>query len=798
MSAYHLLCSDRLRMNVWHQPLQIKRQFLLKASYQSSEELLADATAGGPATHYVDHMLQLRHRSDNRKSLDALRTAMLPGTEPPHWLRRFKSAAWLIYVTEKELVQAGSAPRPECNVEAGPGLRQLLAGSGLTLQRRPLRNKLRSRAAKREAAFVGSKVCVLWMDNFNRQRYSKNPAATRNQSINGTAMAKLPIDVGQAGWQGQPNVKAMYNKVDQVASALVSSHRAFVNSVRTLELENLQYEDVRVPCDRRRRGVSAASWLPHDVREGNIGSLEGLAVGLKYASQLQLTTGRVQPVMSDVNIFYRSLKLMYGTTFAHDNVRGAMENVPFVFGVWHAYAHCVKRCYAAFKSFWVCMEYKELLSSSDATQVYSYPKLVTLEHMIVAMFLARDDVKVRLNQTLQSNNADVLVDLGKWQLVMLHRLLFDFVPALMHIGISVRRCYWEGRQPNTGNWAKQVISDCMAFLVAVDNRGSSEYIRSLGLTLLYWSPFHSAMPAVAFVEEALEASLSRLARMLTGSYHADSVSDIGSMYCSLGTANTKRHDLSKPGVSRVYTKQLAIRLSKLLDYIVSGTMPYVPAGKANKMPGSRLWPTGKLKAVPARVLVVEHDQEYYADILVHALALMTKMGSATLWDQQVVEQLCAGVRQLPADKVQARLAMQAFLDQKRLASRTKATTRRGKKRARPSLVSDPVAEPTGVCSLPSYRHSQFPIPGPIVWTAVDAARYGAPSDARRPRPPPDDPVTDPEGVSDDEAVTDDSRSTANSEDTARTSPSRACSSGANSDEEDFQGPDSDDSGYEPV
>ena len=79
------------------------------------------------------------------------------------------------------------------------------------------------------------------------------------------------------------------------------------------------------------------------------------------------------------------------------------------------------------------------------------------------------------------------------------------------------------------------------FLVMVDNRGSSEYIRSLTLSLLCWSPFHSALPAVAFVEEALEASLSRLAKMMAGSFHADTVSDIGALYCSLGPANTKKN-----------------------------------------------------------------------------------------------------------------------------------------------------------------------------------------------------------------------------------------------------------------
>jgi hypothetical protein len=434
-----------------------------------------------------------------------MRLALDPVGTGPHWLKRFRSAAWLIYITEKELVSSGSAPAPDFVVEVGPSVRDMLVGSGLTRQRKPLRMKLRQRATKLEAEAIGNGVCVVWMDNYNRQRSSKNPGVRRNQSINGTAIAKLPIKVGANPWTSQPSIKDMFLKVDATASGIVSMQKTFINSVRDLELLGMSYDDVRVPCDVRRRGVTSAGWIPHDVREGNIGSLEGLVMALTLAKQQQQRRGVTQPLLSDVNIFYRTLKLMYGVTFSEHNVRGVMDKVPLLFGVWHAYAHCVKRCYAVFKSFWASLEYKEMLGQPDKTEVYSYPKLVTLEHLLVAMFLARAEIKKRLEDTLAKNNADVLVCRTKWQLVMLHRLLFDFVPTLMHLGISVRRCYWEGRATNTGDWVRQLLSDCLTFLVAVDNRGSSEYIRSLGLTLVYWSPFHSALPAVAFVEEALEA-----------------------------------------------------------------------------------------------------------------------------------------------------------------------------------------------------------------------------------------------------------------------------------------------------
>jgi hypothetical protein len=183
-------------MNTWVQLLEMKRRFLAAATYADGDALLRDAASGGPATHYVDHLLQLRARADNRKTLEELRLALDPVGTGPHWLKRFRSAAWLIYITEKELVSSGSAPAPDFVVEVGPSVRDMLVGSGLPRQRKPLRMKLRQRAAKLEAEAIGNGVCVVWMDNYNRQRYSKNPGVRRNQSINGTAIAKLPIKVG--------------------------------------------------------------------------------------------------------------------------------------------------------------------------------------------------------------------------------------------------------------------------------------------------------------------------------------------------------------------------------------------------------------------------------------------------------------------------------------------------------------------------------------------------------------------------------------------------------------------------
>ena len=70
----------------------MKRRFLSAATYADADALLQDAATGGAATHYVDHLLQLRARADNRKTLEDLRLALDPAGTGAHWLKRFRSA----------------------------------------------------------------------------------------------------------------------------------------------------------------------------------------------------------------------------------------------------------------------------------------------------------------------------------------------------------------------------------------------------------------------------------------------------------------------------------------------------------------------------------------------------------------------------------------------------------------------------------------------------------------------------------------------------------------------------------
>ena len=63
------------------------------------------------------------------------------------------------------------------------------------------------------------------------------------------------------------------------------------------------------------------------------------------------------PILLDVNVYYRLLKLIYHFDVISLKLRGAMQPHPLVFGIWHAYAHCLKRTFTTFRTQWAALEY---------------------------------------------------------------------------------------------------------------------------------------------------------------------------------------------------------------------------------------------------------------------------------------------------------------------------------------------------------------------------------------------------------------------------------------------------------
>ena len=77
------------------------------------------------------------------------------------------------------------------------------------------------------------------------------------------------------------------------------------------------------------------------VTDDDIKSTDGLVGAVQEMLAIQQSTMGLCCMLMDVNIFWRVLKLAYSVGNVQCNVVGALC-VP-VLGVWHAYAHSVKK-----------------------------------------------------------------------------------------------------------------------------------------------------------------------------------------------------------------------------------------------------------------------------------------------------------------------------------------------------------------------------------------------------------------------------------------------------------------------
>ena len=157
-----------------------KRQFFATESFATVDELLdAAAVPGSRAAEYVNAALQLRFKANNRRSLDDLKALRCGIARPTRWLTTFSSSLWMLYRSEKELcVQSKVADEPTDLHTMTKEQRKHFAGTGM-LRRRKLPMKLRVKKAKAAIdSAMKDKLPVVWIDNFNRQRYARNPTTS--------------------------------------------------------------------------------------------------------------------------------------------------------------------------------------------------------------------------------------------------------------------------------------------------------------------------------------------------------------------------------------------------------------------------------------------------------------------------------------------------------------------------------------------------------------------------------------------------------------------------------------------
>lgn len=537
--------------------------------------------------------------------------------------------------------------------------REELVAKRLCTLRRPSRKLIFQRARAEVASAVEQKVGLFWVDNFNRVHFRARPLL-REGHVNGTAVAVLPaLRAASAGWTGQPSLAMLVRRVADAAAKLRRLEGDFAYLLNGMPL--LQLDRLRVPCDVKRTGVRAMDWWPYDIQALNISTSEGLVSVLAYVKQQSaLLKLQLSPVLCDVNIFWRILRLMFSQSYVCLDVHASLRDVPLVFGMWHCYVHCIRRVWAVFRPWWMAVEHTELLGDHpEDAKCYDFPSLITLEHTVLALAYHGPLMKAAIIQS-KRDVAALSLDVERKEhrlmlLEMLELFLLEYVPCLFHFGIEVRHCYWLGRGEWTGATVRPLLGKFIIFLSKLcwDTPGAFEYSRAALVAWLAWSPMHEQLPGAAHVEECLEASLSRLAAISQHGLHFDQEQDLAMLYCGTCKASTELKDVTKPGVSRKFVDAVGTTLPKILAACKAGTLPFVPQRSISHRSSGTAWPSSPT-AIPLRLTISAGHLDYGA-LLLRALKLVSSPLTKTSKPEDIAflldTQLCSG---LPALSIHAR------------------------------------------------------------------------------------------------------------------------------------------------
>lgn len=483
--------------------------------YSSGMDILMDVVTEGAALDFVQFAMDIKVDRRYRKTMEQVSAGML-AFNTPVWLTRFCSRLWNLYLAmlhmAGEVAYRHVIRRPELENSVTKAQRKAMRTTGMVRHRR-VQRAVRVDAAQRNLdLLMAIGTPVMWVDNYNKSRYSKSPEGARNLSISATAVA---IHVGirnEMETPEWPDHFALLQKVVAVIGHIPAGLFGMMQDVNNLiQLHRLDFKDIRVPLDKRRRDVVAPPWWPVELHHEFIGTTQGMVNVLDLCVGLSDKVHRRPfPLLADVDIFLRLAKSVYGVSSAEMHITAALRGQFPLFGCWHAYKYCVDLTAKLFRTFFAAVQEDDFCKAPEKLAIYNFNKLIFQERTVACMYLAYPALKTELTLAKQKKTGEVAL-----QFSMLTLLLEHLVPALVNLGIRMRSLAWEHQNEGSGVFAKALLNQALIYILQVTqqrpNKGN-QYIRGITVALALWSPFHDNLPGSAFCEEHCEAMLSRLSR----------------------------------------------------------------------------------------------------------------------------------------------------------------------------------------------------------------------------------------------------------------------------------------------
>lgn len=211
--------------------------------------------------------------------------------------------------------------------------RRILASTGVVNKNVPSLKSASSTAALNLWKSIEDRQVVVWLDNWYRKRFSCDPI-NNDMSLNVSAMALLHVTEIPI-FPGYLSLGAVVDGISSVARLLACAAPRLRAGVDLILENDLQREWIRVPLDVQRTAMRSLQWLPYVLTEETVSNQLDLLSILQSLQAVHNQTRRAVPLLVDMDIHYRILKLIYGSATSSFDFGRSMSFSPILYGVCH-------------------------------------------------------------------------------------------------------------------------------------------------------------------------------------------------------------------------------------------------------------------------------------------------------------------------------------------------------------------------------------------------------------------------------------------------------------------------------
>ena len=219
----------------------------------------------------------------------------------------------------------------ELGVHLSRRARRLLGDTGAVAKTVPNLASSAAEAARSLWRSCGDHQMLVWVDNWYRKRFGTDPRST-DMSLNVSVLAVLHIPEIPM-FPGYKSLLELARELPLTVQVMSKFAARIVEGVQLVVDGELEVSFIRVPLDVHRSGMRSLQWTPYMLTEETVSSQSDLLRIVLDLEVMQKHTKRALPVLVDMDIHYRLMKLIYGLSTSMFNMGSKLALFPILYGV---------------------------------------------------------------------------------------------------------------------------------------------------------------------------------------------------------------------------------------------------------------------------------------------------------------------------------------------------------------------------------------------------------------------------------------------------------------------------------